>query len=183
MEASVTDRILDNNTTRRNLLKLAGAAALGAAGVAAAARRAHAAGSGTTLDQFWNPQHLVDTRGGAKLGAGAEVVLGPFPVPGGGGFMSDDYYGLIGNLTATGWTGRGWLSVRPSGMPFDPVHGAILLHFGGKSVGAVSNFFVVQFGFPTVAGKKSDGKIVVHNGGPGASNLILDMFGFTGPDQ
>ena len=180
----MSDRTLENATTRRHLLKLAGAAALGAAGIAAVgATRVRAAGSGTTIDEFWNPQHLVDTRGGAKLGSGAEVVLGPFPVPGGGGFMSDDYYGLIGNLTAAGWTKRGWLSIRPNGMPFDPVHGAMLLHFGGKSVSAVSNFFVVQFGFPTVQGKKSDGKVVVHNGGPGATNLILDLFGFTGPDQ
>ncbi len=179
----MADQTSVGRATRREVIRLAGVAALGAAGAAAlGTTRVRAAGSGDTVDLFWNPQKFIDTRGHPKLAAGAEVAVGPFPVPGFPAFMSDDYLGFIGNLTATRWTGAGWLSVRPSGMPFDLVNGARLLHFGG-SIAAISNFFVCQFGPPTVGGKSSDGKLIIHNGGPGATNLVLDFHGYLGPDQ
>ncbi len=179
----MTERTIDPRSTRRDILKLAGAAAIGAAGVAVlGVKTAKAAGSGTTVDMWFNPYRLVDTRGHAKLAAGAEMVVGPFPTPA-QPFNSDSYFGIVGNLTATRWTkGHGWLSVRPSTFSFDPAKGAINLHYAGK-VEAWSNFFICQFGFATVQGMMSDGKFIIHNGGPGATDVIVDLHGFLGPDQ
>jgi hypothetical protein len=179
----VTEQIRDPKSTRRDILKLAGAAALGAAGSAAlSAKGVRAAGSGDTVDMWFNPYRLVDTRGHARLAAGAEMVVGPFPTPG-QSFNSDSYLGIVGNLTATSWAkSGGWLSVRPTSFPFDPVHGAINLHFGGKVVPAWSNFFICQFGYGTGL-QASDGKFVIHNGGPGATHVIVDLHGFLGPSQ
>ena len=165
-------------STRRDLLKLTGAAALGAAGTAAlGAVPARASGSGATLDMFFNPQHLTH----GSLAPGAEVVIGPFPYPGSPTFTSANYLGIAGNLTAYGWSGHGWLSVRPNGMPFDAPHQAINLHFGGPGP-AWANFFICQFGPPTLVGMPSDGSFIIRNG-PSATSYLVDLHGFLGPDQ
>jgi hypothetical protein len=167
-------------TTRRDVLKLAGAAAMGAAGMAAlGAPRVLAAGSGQTLALFAAPSRLIDTRGHTKLGHGGEVTLGPFPVPGPGGFTSDGYLGIVGNLTATAWTGAGWLAVRPNGTTFTAVSN---VNFAGPFP-AWSNFFICQFGpSPGGLGQLSDGKFIVHSGAA-PTNFIIDLIGFLGPDQ
>jgi hypothetical protein len=173
----MTEITKPSKSTRRDVLKLAGAAALGAAGAAAlGATRVRAAGSGATVDMFFNPQHLTS----GHLAPGAEVVIGPFPFPG-SAFNSDSYDGIVGNLTASHWKGNGWLSVRPNGRPFDPAHQAINLHFGGKFV-AWSNFFICQFGFAVAQGMMSDGKFIIRNG-PAATDYLVDLHGFLGPDQ
>ena len=167
-------------TSRRDVIKLAGAAALGAAGAAAlGTTRVRAAGSGFALDFFFSPVRLYDTRGSAKLGHGAEVTLGPFPVPGGGGFTSANYYGMVGNVTAVAWTGAGWLAVRPNGSAFGGVSN---VNFAG-SLPAWSNLFIVQFGPTTLLPPiLSDGKFIVRSGAA-PTNFIIDLFGFLGPDQ
>jgi hypothetical protein len=167
-----------NNPTRRNALKLAGAAVLAAAGTAAlGATRVGAAGSGNTVDIFNPPSRVADTVGSAKLGVGSDVVLGPFPA--GGGFSSDSYFGMIGNLTAATWTGAGWLSVRKNGTAFVPA--SIVVNYSGTGR-RWSNLFIVRFGDPVVGGMNSDGKIVVRCGG-NPTNFIVDLIGFLGPDQ
>ena len=164
-------------TNRRDLLKLGGAAALGVAGVAALGTRpARASGSGATLDLFFAPQHLAH----GTLGPGEEVVIGPFPFPG-TTFSSDSYEGMAGNLTAAGWSGHGWLAVRPNGTPWDPATSAVNLHFGG-SVPAWSNFFICQFGPPVAAGMASDGRFILRSG-PSTTRYLVDLHGFLGPDQ
>jgi hypothetical protein len=174
----VTDGPDGNLTTRRNALKLAGAAALAAAGTAAlGTTRTRAAGSGFTVDIFAPPTRVADTTGSPRLAAGAEVVLGPFPA--GGGFFSDSYYGMIGNLTAVTWTGAGSLSVRPNGSSFVPSSTVVNYSGAGRRW---SNLFIVRFGNPTVGGMASDGKIVVRCAG-NATNFIVDLIGFLGPDQ
>lgn len=174
-------RTIETRGTRRDMLKLAGAAAIGVAGTAAlGAKRVRAAGSGSTIDMWFAPYRLVDTRGHAKLAAGADMVVGPFPTPA-QSFNSDSYNGIVGNLTATGWKRAGWLSVRSTDFPFDPVKGGINLHYGGP-IHTVSNFFICQFGFPG-NGMASDGSFIIHNGGPGATDVIVDLHGFLGPDQ
>jgi hypothetical protein len=174
----VTDGSNSDKTTRRNALKLAGAAALAAAGTAALGTiRTRAAGSGNTVDIFKPPARVANTVGGTKLAVGADMVLGPFPA--GGGFSSDSYNGMIGNLTAANWTGAGWLSVRKNGTPFVPA--SILVNYSGTGQ-RWSNFFIVRFGDPVVGGMASDGKIIVRCGG-NATNFIVDLIGFLGPDQ
>ncbi len=172
-------------TSRRNILKLGGAAALGAASIAALRPplKASAAGSGNTLASWFGPYRVVDTTSGAKLAPGADMVVGPFPTPT-QPFNSDSYYGMAGNLTATGWGPKGgWLSVRPNGSFFAGSQ-LPLLYFGGK-VKASSNFFVERFGFPTdtSSGAVSDGRLVIHNGGPTAVHFMIDVYFFLGPDQ
>lgn len=174
----MSERVIAPKSTRRDVIKLAGAAALGAAGVAAlGARPAKAAGSGSTLAMYFNPQHLHS----GHLAPNAEVTIGPFPTPD-QPFMSSDYLGIIGNLTATRWTGHGWMSIRPTGFPFDPAHQAINLHFGGQFRGW-SNFFICQFSFDNVPqGGQSSGAFILHNG-PVAADYLIDLHGFLGPDQ
>jgi len=127
------------------------------------------------VDQFFPPIHLQN----GHLAPGQEVVIGPFPTPG-QVFDSTFYRGIIGNLTASNWKGHGWMSIRPNGTGFDPVLGAINLHFGGKFV-AWSNFFICQFGFGQV-GQMSDGKFILHNG-PAPADYLIDLHGLLGPDQ
>jgi hypothetical protein len=166
-------------TTRREVLKLAGAAAIGAAGAATlGAPRVRAAGSGNTIAMYFNPQRVLDTRGTPKIGGGTETVVGPYVVPG-GTFHWSDYYGIIGNLTATSWNGPGWLSVRPGGTTFDPSTAVSNVNFAG-SFNGWPNFFICRFGIPTGVGV-SDGTFIVHSGGA-ATNFIVDLFGFLGPD-
>jgi hypothetical protein len=170
----MTERVNEFKSTRRDVIKLAGAAALGVAGVAAlGGTKVKAAGSGATLGMLFNPQHLTS----GHLAAGAEVVIGPFPYPGQPPFDSTDYIGIVGNLTASRWKGNGWMSVRPSGSPFDPTHQAINLHFGGHFNGW-SNWFICQFGFDNVVtGKQSDGKFIIRNG-PAPTDYLVDLHGF-----
>jgi len=165
------------SSSRREVLKLGGVAALGAAGLAAlGTRKAKAAGSGDTTVMYFNPQRLTV----GSLAPGAEVVIGPFPTPN-QPFMSSDYIGIIGNLTAFKWGGPGWLSVRPNGMPFVAGMQAQNLHFSGTMT-AISNWFTVQFGFSTT-GSMSDGKFIIHNGGSSIVSYRVDLHGFLGPDQ
>lgn len=163
-------------STRRDVLKLAGAAALGVAGTAAAGvTRVKAAGSGATIAPVFNPLHLQS----GHLAAGAEVVIGPFLFPG-TPFDSTNYRGIVGNLTASRWQGKnGWMSVRPFGEPFDPPNQMINLHFGGK-FDAWSNFFISAFGL--TGGPQSDGKFILRNG-PIPADYLIDLVGFLDIDQ
>jgi hypothetical protein len=47
---------------------------------------------------------------------------------------------------------------------------------------AWSNFFICQFGFAVVQGMMSDGKFIIRNG-PAATDYLVDLHGFLGPDQ
>jgi len=168
-------------STRRDLLRLAGAAAIGAAGISAlGAVKVKAAGSGTPLVAYLNPIHVAS----GHLNAGQEVVIGPFPYPGSGGALgSDDYWGMVGNLTATRWRGQGWMSARSTDYPFDPANQALNLHFGGHQVDAWSNSFVTIFGFNgTAAGKTTTGQFALRNG-PAPADYVVDILAFLGPDQ
>ena len=170
--------------TRRDVLKLAGGAALGVAGAAAlGASKVRAAGSGTTIGPYFNPVHVAS----GHLAPNSEVVIGPFPypVPPGTpltGFDSADYSGMIGNLTATNWRGSGWLAARSTDDAYDPGHQALNLNFGGH-FRAWSNAFVTKFGFTgTAAGKASTGQFILRSG-PAATDYVVDILGFLGPDQ
>jgi hypothetical protein len=175
----VTEDLSAKSTTRRNALKLGAAAALAAAGTAAlGGTKGHAAGSGMTVDIFNPPSRVANTIGAAKLASGHEVVLGTFPA--GGGFFSDSYYGMIGNLTAAKWLGTGWLSIRPNGDAFS--FPSVVLHYSGTGQ-YWCNMFIVRFGPPPpLATTASDGKIIIRCGG-GATNFVIDLIGFLGPDQ
>src|SRR5437879_344875 len=89
---------VDATSTRRGLLKLAGAAAAGAAGVTALRMiPVSAGGSGFAL-VLLPPLRIVDTRNGhGKLIGGNDYDFGPFPFPG-TAFDSTSYYGMFFNI-------------------------------------------------------------------------------------
>lgn len=166
-------------STRRGLLKMAGAAAAGAAGVAALRTvPAAAGGSGNTIAMM-TPLRIVDTRNGhGPLAGGNDYVFGPFPV-GSTTFDSSSYSGMMANLTATAWNAAGYLSIRANGSPVPVVSN---VNFSGSLI-AVPNFVITQFGPPTVVGMASDGKVIIHVEGPTAVHVIVDLFAYLGPDQ
>jgi hypothetical protein len=176
----MSDNPSQRRTTRRDALKLAGAAALGAAGAAAlGAPRVLAAGSGNAIVNYFDPTRIIDTRGSAKIGHGADATVGPFAYPGSTTFTSEDYYGMIGNLTAVSWTGTGWLAVRPDDATFSGVSN---LNFWGSGP-AWANMFICRFGTTGIPlNKVSNGKIKVRSGAA-TTNFIVDVFAFLGPDQ
>ena len=173
----MSERTIDQKSTRRQMLKLGGAAALGAAGLAAVStNRVKAAGSGATIAWIYNPQQLAS----GHLAPNAEVVIGPFLYPG-TTFDSTNYYGIVGNLTAMNWKGKdGWMSARPNATPFLGATSAIDLHFGGR-VKAWTNFFMTVFGFEG-GGGLSDGMFIIRNG-PIATDYAVDLLGFLNIDQ
>lgn len=175
----MTERTANLKSTRRDVLKLAGAAALGAAGASAlGAVKVKAAGSGMVIVPYLNPVHVAS----GHLRANQEVVVGPFPYPppNGGGFDSQSYLGMIGNLTATRFKGQGWMSVRSTDYAFDPGHQALNLNFGGH-VDAWSNSFTTAFGFTPAPGFSSNGQFVLRNG-PVAADYIVDLLAFLAGD-
>lgn len=173
----MSERTVDPKSSRREILKLGGVAALGAAGLAAlGTTRAKAAGSGATIAWIYNAQRLTS----GHLAPNAEVVIGPFFYPG-TTFDSTNYYGILGNLTAMNWKGKdGWLTARPNATPFLGASSAIDLHFGGR-VKAWTNFFFTTFGFEG-GGGVSDGQFIIRNG-PIATDYAVDLLGFLSIDQ
>ena len=173
----MSERARDSKSSRRELLKLGGAAALGAAGLAALrTTSAKAAGSGATIARIYNAQRLTS----GHLTPNAEVVIGPFLYPG-STFDSTNYYGIVGNLTAMNWRGKdGWMTARPNATPFLGATSAIDLHFGGR-VKAWTNFFMTVFGFEG-GGGVSDGQFIIRNG-PIATDYVVDLLGFLNIDQ
>ena len=173
----MSEKTVGQQSTRRDLLKLAGAAAIGAAGASALGGvKVKAAGSGATIAWIYNPQRLTS----GHLAANAEVTIGPFLYPG-STFDSTNYYGIVGNLTALRWQGKnGWLTARPSGTLFQAGTQAIDLHFGGK-VAAWTNFFMTVFGFDN-PGHTSDGMFIIRNG-PIPTDYEVDLLGFLNIDQ
>lgn len=173
------DPMPDFSNRRRAVLKLAGAAALGAAGATALRGvPVKAAGSGNTIDLF-TPLRLLDTRlGHGPLAGGLDYDFGPFPAP--AGFDSTSYYGLMANLTATGWNMGGWLSIRGQGTTLTGVSN---VNFGG-SLSAIPNFVITQFGAPGL-GQTTNGMVTIHCGGPPSLrvHVVLDFFAYLGPDQ
>jgi hypothetical protein len=174
-------------STRRGLLKMAGAAAAGAAGTAGLmtlrALPVNAGGSGNAIVMM-APLRIVDTRNGhGPLTGGNNYDFGPFPVPGSTTFFSDSYFGMMANLTATGWNQPGWLSIRAHGTPA-PSPAVSNVNFSG-SLSAIPNFVITKFGAPTVTGMNSDGMITVLCGGPASLSVdvIIDLFAYLGPDQ
>lgn len=170
---------LSSPRTRRGVIKLAGAAAVGAVGATALrALSARAAGSGDTIDLL-PPNRVLDTRDTfGPLAGGSDYDFGPFPAL--AGFDSTSYYGMMGNLTATGWNTSGWLSIRAHGTPLPPVSN---VNFSG-SLSAIPNFVITAFGAPGL-GQTTDGKVTIHCGGPAflRVHVVLDLFAYLGPDQ
>lgn len=163
------------NVTRRDLLLAASSSGV-AALIAGSAKEAVATtGLGITADQ----RRLVDTRAGAgPLASGTDHTFGPFAPGGATGSSTRSVIGMIGIVTATEWTGAGWISIRPGGNSYLTAYLIANLNFSGP-LDALSNTFLVQFGAPAAgSGDVSNGQITVHIGpdsGAFTTHLIIDV--------
>jgi len=118
------------------------------------------------------PTRLLDTRdgtGGPKgaVGAAASIDL----VVGGSALVPPAATAVVLNVTVTGPTGPGYVTVWPSGQPM-PATSSV--NFGAGQT--VPNLVVVGVG--TAAG--AAGKVSIFNSG-GSSHVIVDVFGYFVP--
>jgi len=117
------------------------------------------------------PARVLDTRsasgptGGAPLSAGSTTTI---TVAGSNGIPSDAI-GIVGNVTAAGYTGAGYLTIFPAGVT-NP--GTSSLNFGAGFAGSGwGNGFTVGLGTGANAGKVS---IYVSNNGI-STHVIMDI--------
>jgi hypothetical protein len=143
--------------------------AYGAGTVKAAWKRVNAVrvdssdGSGTP----YSPYRVYDSRSGAKKAAGTTTVI---PIAGLGAGAQNiplDAVAIIGNLTATQYTGTGFLAISPAGVSV----GTSTVNFiTGQA--AIANSFIVGLGTGSNAGKVQV-KVAGH-----ASHFIIDVTGY-----
>jgi hypothetical protein len=120
------------------------------------------------------PVRLVDTRDGTgggwttPFGSGESRTFGPFPG------IPSDAVGLIGNLTAAGFTGGGYVSIFPTSPAGWPGHSNLNFAAGFDQTGW-ANFFTVGLG----TGTGNIGKITVRLSSNGIqSHVIIDAFAY-----
>jgi hypothetical protein len=132
-----------------------------------------ASGSGAAF----KPVRIVDTRNGTGgvTGPIAGGVTTTFMVAGGGGgTIPSDAIAVVGNITATGWNTNGWLTIHPTGVPYNPNADPSTMNFSGTAY-AWANSFVVGLGTGASAGKVD---VYVGILGSGHSNFIIDITGY-----
>lgn len=110
------------------------------------------------------PARLLDTRGAGSLpvAGGRDVEV---PIAGVGGVPASGVSAVVLNVTATGASRTGHVTVYPTGVARPT---ASNLNFGPGA--AVANLVVVPLG--------ADGRIRVHNGSAAAVDLIADVAGY-----
>ena len=122
-------------------------------------------GSGT----LFKPFRLVDTRNlGAPRGAGtySHTIA---PSGAGASAIPADAVGVVGNLTAVGYSSAGYLAIIPAGVAFVPGTDPSSVNFLSGQV-AIANSFVVGIG--------SGGQVSVVVTTPGTSHYIIDIAGY-----
>ena len=111
------------------------------------------------------PYRLKDTRAGTKPAAGQTVVV---PVAGQGAsdsFIPTDAVAVMGNLTATQYTGGGFLTISPAGVTGTT---SSVNFITGQA--AIANSFIVGLGTGLTNGGKLQVKVSGH-----ASHFIIDI--------
>jgi hypothetical protein len=112
------------------------------------------------------PARILDTRNTAPVGPGGTVVPA---VTGVGGIPATEVSGVVLNVTVTGPTAPGFLTVYPNGGA-PPLASNVNFH-AGQTVG---NLVMAKVG--------ADGKVAVYNGAGGSAHVIFDVVGWFGPD-
>jgi hypothetical protein len=111
------------------------------------------------------PFRVKDTRSGAKPAAGSTTVI---PIAGAGSGASSipaDAVAVMGNLTATGYAGPGFLALSPAGVTV----GTSSVNFI-TGQGAIANGFIVGLGTGVTNGGKIQVKVAGH-----ASHFLVDI--------
>jgi hypothetical protein len=113
------------------------------------------------------PYRVKDTRTGAKPAAGSTTVVQIAGLGGGASNIPADAIAVIGNLTATQYTGGGYLAISPAGVS---VTTSTVNFITGQT--AIANSFIVGLGTGANAGKVQV-KVAGH-----ASHFIIDVTGY-----
>lgn len=128
------------------------------------------------LGSNFKPFRVVDTRTLGAIKANGTMNLVQVAGTGTGtSAIPPDAVAVIGNLTAAGYTGGGWLSIMPGGIvqgagpgQYNPASDPSSVNFQ-VGQGAIANSFVVGLG--------SAGKVQVYVGGH-SSHFIIDITGY-----
>jgi hypothetical protein len=113
------------------------------------------------------PFRLYDSRSGAKKAAGSTTVVVVAGAGSGASKIPADAVAIIGNLTATQYTGTGFLSIAPGGVTV----GTSTVNFiTGQT--AIANSFIVGLGTGGNAGKVQV-KVAGH-----ATHILIDVTGY-----
>jgi hypothetical protein len=126
-------------------------------------------GTGATFAPF----RLVDTRTDATFvgpypGGSTTSIVVPGAGPGGASAIPIEAIGIVGNLTAVGYTNVGYLTVFPTGIA-TPVTSSVNF-LSGQS--AVANFFAAGLGTGRAI------SIYVGSPAPGTTHFIVDITGY-----
>ncbi len=113
------------------------------------------------------PFRVYDSRSGAKKGAGSTTTVVIAPSGTGASSIPSDAVAIIGNLTATQYTGTGFLAISPAGVSV----GTSSVNFiTGQA--AIANGFVVGLGTGVNKGKVQV-KVAGHS-----SHILIDITGY-----
>jgi hypothetical protein len=115
----------------------------------------------------YTPYRAFDTRSGAKKAAGSTTVIQIAGTGSGASSIPSDAVAIIGNLTATKYTGSGYLSLSPAGVS---VSTSAVNFITGQT--AIANSFIVGLGTGGNAGKVQV-KVAGH-----ATHFIIDVTGY-----
>jgi hypothetical protein len=119
-----------------------------------------ASGSGAPFTPF----RLVDTRGGSKPAANSTHAYTAAGQGSGNSKIPSDAIAVLGNLTATQYSGGGFLTISPGGVT---VNTSTVNFITGQS--AIANSFVVGL---------SGGKLQVHVSNNTACHFLVDITGY-----
>ncbi|HEU0169412.1 MAG TPA: hypothetical protein VFS62_16670, partial [Chloroflexota bacterium] len=111
------------------------------------------------------PFRVKDTRSGAKPAAGSTTVIQIAGAGSGASSIPADAVAVMGNLTATGYAGPGFLALSPAGVTV----GTSSVNFI-TGQGAIANGFIVGLGTGVTNGGKIQVKVAGH-----ASHFLVDI--------
>ncbi len=114
------------------------------------------------------PFRLLDTRSGARKAVGSTTVVTAAGAGTGASTIPADAVAVIGNLTATAYTGPGFLSIAPAGVS---VTTSAVNFITGQ--GAIANSFIVGLGTGATNGGKLQVKVAGH-----PSHFLIDITGY-----
>jgi hypothetical protein len=112
----------------------------------------------------FKPFRRIDTRSGAIKAAGSVTVVSIAGTGTGASAIPSDAIAVVGNLTATAYTGGGFLAIMPAGTVYNPAADPSSLNFQ-IGQGAIANAFVCGL---------SGGSLQVYVGGH-SSHFIVDI--------
>jgi len=114
------------------------------------------------------PFRVYDSRSGAKKAPGSTTVVTIAPSGSGDSSIPSNAIAVIGNLTATQYTGTGFLSIAPAGVAV----GTSAVNFiTGQT--AIANGFIVGLGTGVTNGGKLQVKVAGHS-----SHILIDITGY-----